>query len=429
MDSTCENWITDWNNIGPPQAPRGEVLIHDETLRDGLQSPSVTQPTLDKKLELLHLMYKIGVVSADLGMPVSSSTSRMHVRRLAAEIADCRLPIAAACAARTTLADITAVAEIAQATGLPISVMAFVGISPVRMLAEQWSKDFVIATTREALTFARREGIEVCIVTEDTTRSRIRIALDVYAAALEAGAERICICDTVGYATPWGAAAVVNQISLGLAERGFPGVGIDWHGHNDRGLATANSLAAASAGADRLHGTALGIGERAGNAATEQLLVNLHAIGWRAGDLSLLTQYCELVAESCGVSTSVGQPFVGRDVFRTSAGVHAAAIRKAEHIGGRWLAERIYTGIPASTVGRTQVIDVGPGSGRANILCWLDAHGITPRPSLIQRMQDAIAGADQVLTDQQLLAIAGDSLSMIDMVGASIADIREPARG
>ncbi len=416
MDATWGHWIMEWNGADSPQAPQGTVSVHDETLRDGLQSPSVTQPTLESKLELLHLMHRIGIDSADLGMPVSSPVAKAHVQRLAEEIADAKLPLAASCAARTTCTDIAAVADIAQATGLPMSVMAFVGISPIRMFTEQWSVASVVAGMREALAFAQREGIGVCMVTEDTTRSRLDVALEVYGAALDAGAERICICDTVGYATPWGAAAVVSQLRAGLAARGFPGVGIDWHGHNDRGLATANSLAAASAGADRLHGTALGIGERAGNASMEQLLANLCDIGWRTGDLTMLPQYCELVGQSCGIGIADNQPIAGRDAFRTATGVHASAIRKAERLGGRWLAERVYAGIPASVVGRKQVIEVGPSSGRANILNWLDTHGIAAQPQLVQEIRDAAADADHVLTDQQLLTIVADAASVANAI-------------
>ncbi len=413
MDATtCGNWIMDWNGANPPQAPQGTVLVHDETLRDGLQSPSVTQPTLESKLELLHLMQRIGVESVDLGMPVSSPAAKAHVHRLAEEIAVGRLPLAASCAARTTCEDIAAVADIAQATGLPMSVMAFVGISPIRMFAEQWSVASVIAGMHKALAFAQREGIGVCMVTEDTTRSRLDVALEVYGAALEAGAERICICDTVGYATPWGAASVVSQLRIGLADRGFPSVGIDWHGHNDRGLATANALAAAAAGADRLHGTALGIGERTGNASTEQLMTNLCDIGWRTNDLTMLPQYCQFAAQACGIVMAGNQPIVGSDAFRTATGVHAAAIRKAERLGGRWVAERVYAGIPASAVGREQLIEVGPGSGRANIMNWLDTHGIAAHQPLVREMQDAVAGTDHVLTDQQLRAIVDDAASV-----------------
>ncbi len=400
-----ERWITEWNGLDSLPAPERDVLVHDETLRDGLQSPSVMQPTLDDKIELVNFMQRIGVNSVDLGMPAASQTIKDHVTRLVTEIAIDRLPVSIACAARTTRPDIAAVAEIAQRTGQPVSVMAFVGISPIRMYVEQWSVVPLLQEVQDAVAFARREGLQVCIVTEDTTRSRPEVAIDVYAAALHAGAERVCICDTVGYATPWGAAAVVDCLRRGLVERGFPDVEIDWHGHNDRGLAVANSLAAVCSGACRLHGTALGIGERAGNAQIEQLLVNLCDIGWRATTLADLPGYCELAGRIFGVNIPCNQPFVGADAYRTATGVHAAAIRKAQRLGDNWLAERVYSGIPASLVGRTQVIEVGPGSGRSNILAWLQSQGLTDDPLIVRRIQRAVAGASRIFTSQELLAL------------------------
>ena len=382
------------------------VKVHDETLRDGLQSASVSQPALADKLELLHRMNAVGIDSACLGMPVTSQRAAAHVRRLAQELAAERMPIQAACAARTLPGDIAAIAEVAQHTGAPVCVMAFVGISPIRMYTEDWSLRDVIEDVRTAVRFARREGLDVCLVTEDTTRSHPQTAVDSYTAALDAGAERICICDTVGHAVPATAGTVVRRLRQGLAARGFPHVGIDWHGHNDRGLALANSLAAAAAGADRLHGTALGLGERAGNTPMEQLLVNLREDGLRRGDLRSLPQYCAIASRGCGVAIPPQQPLVGPDAYRTATGVHAAAIRKAERLSGKELAERVYTAIPASSVGRRQQIDVGPCSGRSNVLHWLHKHGIAERPRVVQAIRSAAARANRVLTDAELTAMA-----------------------
>jgi 2-isopropylmalate synthase len=409
MTPTTNSWITDWNQVGSPGAPGTRIAIHDETLRDGLQSPSAAQPPLDAKLDLLYRMADVGVESADLGMPASGPRVQQHVLRLAAEIASAALPVAAVCAARTTHTDIAAVCDVAQRASLPMQVMTFVGISPIRMYAEHWRPDAVVRRVRDAVGFGVREGLDVCLVTEDTTRARLGMAVDVYTAALEEGASRICVCDTVGHATPWGAAALVTRLRQALAGRGFPDVAVDWHGHNDRGLAVASALAAAQAGADRLHGTALGIGERAGNAPVEQLLVNLCEIGWRGGPLCALPRYCEAAARACQLEIAGGQPFIGADVFRTAAGVHAAAIRKAEQRGGTWLAERVYSGIPASLVGRRQDIAVGPGSGRANARCWLRAHGLAENVRVVWAIQQAASAANRVLTDAELLVIAHDS--------------------
>jgi isopropylmalate/homocitrate/citramalate synthase len=404
----AQEYIVRWNEADSASVPRAKIRIHDETLRDGLQSPSVRQPTLDEKLELIWLMDRLGIDTADVGMPITSQTMRGHVKRLADEVASNRLALGITCAARSTDADIAVTASIMQETGVQIGAMIFIGISPIRMYVEEWTVASVLRKVDSAVAFARREGLEICLVTEDTTRSRPDVALDVYVAALQAGAERICVCDTVGYATPWGAAAVVTQIQRGLALRGFPGVSIEWHGHNDRGLAVANSLAAIGAGAACVHGTAVGIGERAGNAPMEQLLANLDDLGWRSGDLSALPRYCDLTACACNISVPGSHPFVGSDVYCTATGVHAAAIRKAQQLGDNWLAERVYSGIPASAVGREQTIEIGPGSGRANVLSWLEAHGISGNPALVRRVQEAVASADHLLVDHELLALVTD---------------------
>lgn len=410
MPRTPSDWITEWNRVGSPTMPPGQIALHDETLRDGLQSPSVTQPTIGERLELLHLMDGLGIDSVDLGMPASSSVVAGQVQRLVAEIADGRLSLSPVCAARTTVGDIRAVAEVSQRAGLEMWVMAFVGISPIRMYVERWTLDSVLRDVERAISFARDEGLRVCLVTEDTTRSQLGVALDVYGAALDLGAERICVCDTVGYAVPWGATEVVSQLREGLADRGHTKFGIDWHGHNDRGLAIANSLAAACAGADRLHGSALGVGERAGNASMEQLLVNLCDLGWRSGDLRLLPRYCELASRACSVEIPPSQPLVGADAYRTATGVHAAAIRKARALGEAWLADRVYSGIPASLIGIEQRIEVGPGSGRANIQHWLEAHDKRVDPAVIEAVKRALVGATRVFTDAELREITAATM-------------------
>jgi isopropylmalate/homocitrate/citramalate synthase len=408
MNIGHEELIVDWNNLGLNSAPPENIYLHDETLRDGLQSPSITQPPLGDKLALLHLMDRLGIDSVDIGMPVSGPVAQAHAVRLASEVAASGLSLSVSCAARTATADIAAVCDIAQRSGLPMWAMTFVGTSPIRMYAEEWTTGSILARVAQATAFARREGLRVCLVTEDTTRSRLDLTLDVYTAGIDAGAERICVCDTVGYATPWGTARLVTAIRRGLADRGFPGVGIDWHGHNDRGLALGNSLAAVLAGADRVHGTALGMGERAGNAAMEQLLANFCDVGWRHGDLSSLSTYCDLAGQACGRPIPGSHPLVGADVYRTAAGVHAAAIRKAAQRGGQWLAEHMYAGIPASAIGRDQVIEIGPGSGRSNILLWLEGHGIASSPALVRELRQAAASATRIMADAELLAIVAD---------------------
>lgn len=399
--------IAQWNDLVPVLSQAAtRVSVHDETLRDGLQSPSVRQPRLDQKLALLARMDRLGLDSADIGMPVSNDRVRRDVATLVAEAASNRMRIALSCAARSTSADVTAVASVVQDAGIAVRAMIFIGTSSLRGQAEQWTAAEMTKKVHDAVDLARREGMPVCVVTEDTTRSPLDTVLDVYTAGLDAGAERVCICDTVGYATPWSTTGIVTCIRRGLARRGFPAAAIEWHGHNDRGLSIANSLSALAAGADCVHGTALGVGERAGNTPLEQLLPNLADLGWRPGDCTALPEYCAAAADACGITVPANQPFVGADAFRTATGVHAAAIRKAALRGDTWLAERVYSGIPASAVGREQTIEVGPGSGKANVLHWLVEHDIAPSPPLVQAIMRAAAATNRVLPERELYAMA-----------------------
>ena len=390
MSLTESELIHDWNLAsGDELRPgRGRVELDDETLRDGLQSPSVRSPAIGDKLRILHLIAELGIESADLGLPGAGPHVVRDVTRLAREIVEQRLAIEPNCAARTLAADIEPIVDISQRTGVAIEVSCFLGSSPIRQYTEVWDMDKLLRLTEDAVGLAAAAGLPVMYVTEDTTRARPEDLRRLYTAAVEAGARRVCIADTVGHATPRGASNVVRFIREVVDATGEE-VGVDWHGHDDRGLAVINSLAAAAAGADRLHGTAIGIGERVGNTPIDQLLVNMRLMGWIDRDISRLPEYCQLVAECTDVPLPDNYPVVGRDAFRTATGVHAAAIIKARHKGDDWLADRIYSGIPASLVGRRQEIEVGPMSGRSNVVCWLRDRGIEPADELV----DAIFAA------------------------------------
>src|SRR6478736_9973663 len=375
--------IHDWNRASE-QAPRA-VMLNDETLRDGLQSPSVRCPTIEEKLEILHLIDRLGIDTADIGLPGAGPHVVRDVERLAREIADQRLRVTANCAARTLIADIKPIAEISQRVGLPIEACTFIGSSPLRQYAEGWTLDQLLRLTEEAITFAVAEGLPVMYVTEDTTRADPDTLRALYSTAIRAGARRVCISDTVGHATPYGAAAVVRFIASVVEECGG-GVGIDWHGHRDRDFAVVNTLAALDAGATRLHGAAIGIGERVGNTPMDMLLVNLVLMGYIERDLSALVEYCETVSAATHVPIPANYPVVGRDAFRTATGVHAAAVIKAFRKNDAALIDSVYSGVPATLIGREQQIDVGPMSGKSNVVFWLERHGYTASDELVDRI-------------------------------------------
>ena len=393
--------IFDWNKTDTPRPVT--VLLDDETLRDGLQSPSVRCPTIDEKLRILHLIDRLGIDTADIGLPGAGPHVVRDVERLAREIADQRLNVEANCAARTLIADIRPIAEISQRVGIPIEVGTFIGSSPLRQYAEGWTLDQLLKLTEEAITFAVGEGLPVMYVTEDTTRADPDTLRALYSTAIRAGARRVCIADTVGHSTPHGAAAVVRFIASVVEECGG-NVGIDWHGHRDRDLAVINTLAALDAGATRLHGAAIGIGERVGNTPMELLLLNLVLMGYVDRDLSSLVEYCDVVSEATGVPIPANYPVVGRDAFRTATGVHAAAVIKAFRKNDLALIDAVYSGVPASLIGREQQIDVGPMSGKSNVVFWLERRGYTATEELVDRIFVRAKASATVLSEADLLA-------------------------
>jgi 2-isopropylmalate synthase len=393
--------IYDWNKVGAPPPPPS-VALDDETLRDGLQSPSIRTPAIAEKIEILHLIEALGIDTADIGLPGAGSHVAADVERLAREIADARLRVRPNCAARTHVRDIAPIADIVQRTGVPIEVCAFIGSSPIRQYTEGWTLDWLLRCTEESVSFAVRHGLDVMYVTEDTTRADPRTLRAIHECAIRAGARRICIADTVGHATPAGAAAVVRFVAGVVRDMGAE-VGIDWHGHRDRDLAVINSIAALDAGATRLHGAALGIGERVGNTPMDMLLVNLVLMGYIRRDLSRLDDYCQAVSRACGVPIPDNYPVIGRNAFRTATGVHAAAVVKAWRKGDRELMDAVYSAVPASLVGREQEIDIGPMSGRSNVVYWLEKRGIPPTDQIVDRVFRRAKASPAVLTEAEIL--------------------------
>jgi 2-isopropylmalate synthase len=399
--------IYDWNHDAA--GPRPPVaMLDDETLRDGLQSPSVRAPTIDEKIEILHHMNALGIDTADIGLPGAGPHVARDVERLARAIGDGRLKIRANCAARTMIADIRPIAEIQQRTGVPLEVGAFIGSSPIRQFAEGWTIEFLQKCTEEALTFAAKEGLATMYVTEDTTRADPASLRPLFETAIRAGAARLCVADTVGHATPNGAKAVVNFVRSVIADLGVE-VGIDWHGHRDRGFGIASSIAALEAGATRLHGAALGIGERCGNTSIDLLMVNLVMMGYRDHDLTGLPAYCRAVARACDVRIPPNYPVIGADAFRTATGVHAAAVVKAFRKGDRALMDAVYAAVPASLVGRQQEIEVGPMSGRSNVVFWLESRGLTASDEVVDRIFAAAKASRRTLTHDQVQSIVDES--------------------
>ncbi len=398
--------IYDWNQVGRRYPPFGKVEFFDETLRDGIQNPSVRDPSIEDKLKILHLMNDLGIHAADIGLPGSNKRAFDDVLRMCREVVEQKLNVKIACAGRTVAADILPMVEISQKAGIPVEVYTFIGSSPIRVLAEDWNLELLLKRSAEAIDAGVKNGLEVCYVTEDTIRSRPEVLAPLFKNAIDHGAKRLCLCDTVGHATPDGVRNLINFTRSIVQGMGAHDVKIDWHGHNDRGLGLVNALFAVEYGADRVHGTGLGIGERVGNTAMELLLLNLKLAGaLEEQDLSKLLEYCQTVARATDFPIAINYPLVGADAFRTSTGVHAAAIIKAQNKGDQWLADRIYSGVPAGMFGRKQEIEIGPMSGASNVSFWLRSRGIEPAEELVKKIIANAKNSDHVLREDEVLAI------------------------
>jgi 2-isopropylmalate synthase len=394
--------IYDWNVKGETPRYPARVLITDETLRDGLQSPSITHPPIQDKVYLLYLMRDLGVDAADLGLCGAGERFKQDVVVLAREIVNQEMPIQPQSAARTLASDIEPIVDASDQAGVAIEACIFLGSSPIRQYAEGWELPTLLKLAREAVELAVRNGLPVMFVTEDTTRAHPDHLRQIYSEAMRAGAQRICVADTVGHATPEGVRNLLRFIA-GVRDEVNPEVGIDWHGHRDRGMDILNTLAAIENGADRVHACGLGIGERSGNTPMELLLVNLNLLGLSDRKLTRLPEYCQVVSQACGAPIPFNYPVVGADSFRTATGVHACAIVKALAKGDTWLADRVYCGVPASLVGREQRIEIGPMSGEHNVRYWLQARQIEVHPVFVEKILAAAKRANTLLPEDMIL--------------------------
>lgn len=402
---TDDSLVYDWNASATAAWAARRVELLDETLRDGLQSPSAQNPRLELKLEGLRHMARLGVSAVNLGLPSVSPAARQEALHMLRLIRDERLSLQPVCAGRTLTSDVTPILELAEEVGVPIEVSVFVGASPIRWRAEGWDLAKVSTLTREAVSLAARAGLPVTFVTEDTTRTPPDTLRHLFELALQHGATRLCLCDTVGAAAADGVKRLVafaREVVGGTTLK----VKLDWHGHDDRGLGLSNALAAIEAGVERVHATALGIGERVGNTPLELLVANLALAGGREPDAARLRAYVEHFATALGVVIPENHPLVGANAFRTATGVHAAAIVKA--LGkGEGLADRVYSLMPVSRFAPANGHDIRIGymSGSSNVVHWLQRHSIEPSDALVSRILERAKSANRVLRDDEVLAV------------------------
>jgi isopropylmalate/homocitrate/citramalate synthase len=350
-------------------------------------------------------MEALGINSLDLGLPGAGPRALADCEALAREIVRHKMKIRANCAARTHENDIQPIAGIVQRTGLNIQAATFIGSSPIRRYTEGWTDDFLLETTEKAVKFTVSLGLECMYVTEDTSRCDPAMVKRLYSTAINCGARAIVICDTAGHATPMGAFALVRFVLEEVVKPSGEKIRVDWHGHCDRGLAVANSMGALMAGAECVHACALGIGERVGNTQMDQMLVNLKLMGippWTGQDLTKLKEYCQAVSQATGVPIPANYPVVGEDAFRTATGVHAAALIKAYKKKDVELANAVYSGVPSQMFGLEQIIDIGPMSGKSNVLFWLERHGVPASDEVVDRIYQRAKASNHTLSEAEI---------------------------
>lgn len=404
--------IYDWNRVDyefkrdASNHPH-EIWFDDETLRDGLQSPSARNPSIEQKIELLGYMEKLGIQKVDLGLPGAGPMHRTHIDAMLTHIKEHDFSIRPGAAVRTLMGDIEPLVEMQAKHDMEIQASAFLGTSPIRQYTEGWTMEKLISTMEKAVSYAVENDVPVMFVTEDTTRSKPEDVKAIYQRAMELGVRRLCVCDTCGHVTPNGVRkllAFVDEEVIkdgGYQRRDFE---VNWHGHQDRGLGVANNIAALEAGADVIHGTALGVGERAGNAPLDQTLVNFKLMGIIDNDLTLLDTYTRKANEYIEVPLPGNYPIFGEDAFETGTGVHASAVIKAMKKGDNWLADRVYSGVPAGDFGLKQVIRIGHMSGRSNIIWWLEERGIEAEEDLVAHLFEVAKQQKRNMRDEEIHA-------------------------
>ena len=385
-----------------------EVWFDDETLRDGLQSPSARNPTIGEKIELLSYMERLGMQKVDLGLPGAGPFHLEHIEALLAHIKDNDYSIRPGCAVRTLMGDIEPLVDLQAKYEMEIQASAFLGTSPIRQYAEGWTMEKLLSTMETAVSYAVDNDVPVMFVTEDTTRSKPEDIKKIYHRAMELGVRRLCICDTCGHVTPNGVKKLLSFIDEEVIKDGGyqrRDIEVNWHGHQDRGLGVANNIAAVEAGADVIHGTALGIGERAGNAPLDQTLVNFSLMGIINNDLTLLDEYMKKANQYIEVPLPRNYPVFGKDAFETGTGVHASAVIKAMKKGDHWLADRVYSGVPAGEFGLQQKVRIGHMAGRSNIIWWLESRGIEASDELVSHIFDVAKSQRRLMEDSEIEAV------------------------
>jgi isopropylmalate/homocitrate/citramalate synthase len=366
--------------------PKG-VQIWEETLRDGEQTPGVAY-TPEEKLQIARLLDEIHVPIMDVGIPVVSKEEARGVRAIANAGFDATIMAAA----RTVRKDVEAciecgVDEIALFTaGSDLHIRHKLGMTREQV------KEVAVRETEYAIA----HGVAVSFVTEDTFRADLDFIADLYNACTEAGAHRAVICDTVGVMTPPGIRWFFGELRKRLTAKE-----LSFHGHNDFGLAVANSLTAVEEGVQVPHTCVNGLGERSGNASFEELVLALEALyGYDTGiDVSRLYEVSQLVERLSGIPVGVSKPLVGHNAFAHESGIHAHGVIK--HTA-------TYEPIQPERIGRQRTFVFGKHTGSLAVAEKLRSHGADATPDQVLRLVSLIKDFAEARSkkDQQAFVVS-----------------------
>ncbi|MFI9422205.1 LeuA family protein [Streptomyces achromogenes] len=361
MMSNIGDILFTWNE----RLPAGtSVEIEDDTLRDGLQASFIRKPTVEEKAELFRMSAGIGARHAVVGFPASSPAEFSDSRRLLSVIRDDGLPLMPWFLGRAVREDLEPMLRLRDHFGADVGAAFFIGTSPIRRHVEKWDMAQIMERITGTMEYLEKVGLPFSFSVEDASRTPPDELRDMVELAVRYSAYSIAVCDTVGESTPAGVHRLVGFVKSLIKDRGSH-VKILWHGHNDRGLGLANSIAAVEAGADIVGGAFLGIGERSGNTALEQVIMYLYQNGVGNFDVKNLIPYLKKLSAATEFPIPVNMPLVGQQAFATCTGTHAAAVLKAAEIGTDF-EDYVFSSIPASELGAVQDIGVGPTSGMAN---------------------------------------------------------------
>jgi isopropylmalate/homocitrate/citramalate synthase len=346
-----------------------KVVFWEETLRDGEQTPGVFF-TVDEKLKIAKMLDDMGVGIMDVGIPVVSKEEFKAVKAIAEE----GLKATIIGAARTVKSDIDACVD----AGVD-ETSIFIACSDLHLKYKlQMSREKVLEISVESCQYAKDHGLDVSFVTEDTVRADLDFVTQLYNACTEAGAQRAVLCDTVGVMTPsairWWIGEIKNR---------FKPVQLSFHGHNDFGMAVANSLAAVECGVEVPHTTVNGIGERSGNASFEELVMGLEMLyDVRTGiDISRLYELSTMVEEISGIPLAINKPIVGYNAFSHESGIHADGVLKKT---------LTYEPIDCEKIGRTRKFIFGKHTGAAAVANKLEKGGISATPEQVTKIVEGI---------------------------------------